>query len=297
MIEIKSFIIDGKKETGFSNNLHPVFSFVIENDDNLLKVDQIVLCVNNHEIDVSELTRYTYEFDDLEFEKEYLAKLVIQTSANVVSKELKFETPLEKWDSPFISDPTYTFKEKRVSPKVMSFKRIFSLKKDIKKARAYVTTFGVYNFYLNNQKINKEYLLPGFTSYKHQLQYQTFDITKDLKDDNELIVDVAGGWAVGSYVMTRKNRISEDKQSLSMKVVVEYVDGTKEIIYTDESWLVTTSTMYLEADLYDGENFDARKERDNFHSACVYNTKCRPNILSHYGTPIVKKCVLKPSYL
>ena len=59
MISIKRFLIDNKKGSFFSNSLHPTFTFVIENDGKLLKVDQIVLKVNGHEIDASELTRYT----------------------------------------------------------------------------------------------------------------------------------------------------------------------------------------------------------------------------------------------
>ncbi len=297
MIEIKRFNIDNKAHSRFSNDLNPLFSFVVENDDNSLKIEQILLLVNSHEIDVSDLTRYKYEFNDLIPEKEYLAKLIIKVPGKEITKELKFETPLKQWDSAFISDPLYTFKEKKISPRVMSFKKTFSSKKEIKRARVYITAFGVYNIYLNNEKINSEYLLPGFTSYKHQLQYQIFDITKNINDNNILVIDVAGGWAVGSYVMTRKNRISENKQSLSVKVVIEYFDNIKEIISTDESWLVTTSTMYLEADLYDGETYDATKERSNFHNASIYKTKCHPEILNNYGSPVVKKCILKPTYL
>ena len=296
MIKIERFVIDGKRGSVFSNDLNPTFSFVVESD-NPNDIQNIVLSVNGHDIDVSELTRYKYDFDDLEFEKEYKAKLIVKSSKEDVVSELVFETPLREWDSLFISDPKYVFKDKHISPKVMSFRKVFSLEKQVKKARAYITAFGIYNFYLNNQKINSEYLLPGFTSYKHQLQYQIFDITNTIANNNEIIVDVAGGWAVGSFVMTRKNRISEDKQSLSMKVVVEYLDGTTETFSSDETWQATTDTMYLDADLYDGENFDSTKTRTNFHDAAVYKTKCYPQILNNYGAPIVKKTILKPEYL
>ena len=297
MIAIKRFLVDGKKDCFFSNDLHPVFSFVIENDDNSIKFEQIILEVNNHLINVSELTRYKYEFDDLDYQKQYKATLSIKLENELIEKELTFETPLKEWNSSFISDPLYVFKEKRISPKVMSFKKEFNINKEVSSARAYITAFGVYNFYLNDQKINNEYLLPGFTSYEHQLQYQIFDITKAIKDNNSITVDVAGGWAVGSFVMSRKNRISENKQSLSMKVVLTFVDGSKEEINTDESWLVSTDTPYLFADLYDGEGYDANKVRSSYHPSIIYKTRCRPAILNTYGSPIICKKVLEPSFL
>ena len=297
MISIKRFLIDNKKGSFFSNSLHPTFTFVIENDGNLLKVDQIVLKVNGHEIDASELTRYTYKFDDLDYQNVYEASIKVISEEGTVSESLHFETPLKEWDTPFISDPSYSFTEKKVSPKVLSFKKEFKLKKKVKNARAYFTAFGVYNFYLNGRKVNQEYLLPGFTSYKHQLQYQIFDVASFLSEENEILFDVAGGWAVGSFVMSRKNRISEDKQSLSGKIVIAYEDGEIEVIKTDESWKVTTCTPYLYADLYDGEGFDASKDRGDFHNASIYQTRNHPALLPHYGAPIFRKEIRKPTYL
>ena len=43
---------------------------------------------------------------------------------------------------------------------------------------------------------------PGFTSYKTNLQYQTYDVTRQLGEYNTLVATVAGGWAVGSFVFT-----------------------------------------------------------------------------------------------
>lgn len=297
MMEIKRFLVDGKRDSKYVNDLHPTFSFVVDVDDYLITINQILLKINHHEIDVSSLTRYRYEFDDLKPETEYVASLKIITNKGELTKELIFETPLEKWTSLFISDPQYTFKEKNISPKVLSFKKCFDSNKKIKSAKAYVTAFGVYNFYLNNKKVNDEYLLPGFTSYKHQLQYQIFDIKEYLKNNNEIVIDVAGGWAVGSYVMNRKNRISENKQSLSFYLKIIYEDNSEEIITSDESWLVTNNTPYLSADLYDGECYNSNKVRDNYHQAKIYKTKCHPQILNMYGEPIKQTMVLKPTYL
>ena len=292
MKHIMRFLINGKSEGMVFDDLHPVFSFVIdfEKDDEIL--ESATLLVNGHHVDVKELTHYRYAFDDLKPLSTYEASLELSISGQIIKKNITFETGLFKWDSPFISDPNYIFKEKRVSPKVMSFKKNLKISKRIKRARLFVTAFGIYNLYINEHKVNQTYFAPGFTSYKHQLQYQTYDVTALLKEDNELLFDVAGGWAVGSYVMNRVNRVSENKQSLSFKMIIEYQDEQNEIIDSDESVLVTTDTPYLFADLYDGEGFDANKQRTNFHSSCIYKTRCHPQILADYGAPVIVKKTL-----
>ena len=87
--------------------------------------------------------------------------------------------------------------------------------------------------------------------------YQTYDVTKDLSEQNDINIVVSGGWAVGSFVFTRNNKLYEDKQSLLFELRVVYEDGTIEYITSDESWEVTNSSMFKMCDLYDGEIYDA----------------------------------------
>ena len=65
MNNIVRFLINGKHDCLIIDDKHPTFSFVIdfEKDDDVL--DCATLVVNDHIIDVKELTRYTYQFDDL----------------------------------------------------------------------------------------------------------------------------------------------------------------------------------------------------------------------------------------
>ena len=163
MSHITRFLINGKYDRLLIDDRHPTFSFVIDFEKDNEHLNKASLTVNNHVIDVSELTHYSYEFDDLIALSTYDAILEVEINDKVEKKIVTFETGLFKLDSPFISDPLYTFKEKHVSPKVMSFKKYIKVLKEVKRARIFVTAFGVYNFYLNNEKINKEYL--GGISY------------------------------------------------------------------------------------------------------------------------------------
>lgn len=86
---------------------------------------------------------------------------------------------------------------------------------------------------------------------------------------------MAGGWAVGSFVFTRKNRDVADRQAILCDIHVEYEDNTYEIISSDNTWEVTSSTPVLMADFYDGETYDANLEFDklNYHKASYEKIK------------------------
>ena len=300
MIEIISLSVDGRTTNIINDNKHPTISFIVDYKDEVSKIDKITLEINNHQIDVSDKTHYKYEYDDLKPFKEYKVTLTVH-SEQVITKSIMLKTGFlgNKWPYPFISNPKYIFKEKKISPNVMTFNKEFKIEKKIKKAEAYITAFGIYNFYLNDKKINKEYFLPGFTSYSHQLQYQYFDITKEIKSNNKIDIDVAGGWAIGSFVMSRKNRISDDKQSLSMFIKIIYEDNKEEIISSDNSFLVSNDTPYLYADLYDGEGFDNnfKKEYSKYNKAEIYKTRNNPNIIANYGSNVVIKKELTPKFV
>ena len=176
----------------------------------------------------------------------------------------RMETP---WKGRWISDPSYHFTEAKVSPVPMVFRKEITTNKPIARARLYATAMGIYEAELNGQKLGEQYFAPGFTSYKSYLQYQTYDITALLTGVDTLIFTVAGGWAVGSFVFTRKNRVTADRQALLAELRIEYTDGTTETIGTDATWQVSESGPVRMADLYDGEAYDATQEISDWHNA------------------------------
>ena len=170
----------------------------------------------------------------------------------------------------------------------MCFAKRLCLKKKVKKAALYATALGIYDALINGKKVSDTYFAPGFTSYKNRLTYQTYDITGLLHaGENQLFVHVAGGWAVGSFVFTRKNRISADRQALLMEFRIVYEDGSTEIIGTDESWEVSCDGCYQLADLYDGETYDATVDESNirFHKASEEQLRISPCITAQNGAP------------
>ncbi|EOR28225.1 alpha-L-rhamnosidase [Clostridium sartagoforme AAU1] len=199
------------------------------------------------------------------------------------------------WKGKWITDGSYDFPDKE-SPVPMTFCHKFDVKKKITRAWITSTALGIYELMINGEKVGEDYFAPGFTSYDHQIQYQTYDITAMLERSNLLIAIVAGGWAVGAFNYVRKNKINADRQALLCEIHIEYEDGTSEVIGTDDNWKVTEDGNYRMAEWYDGETYDARVDLDKlvWRQATVTQTTKNPNIVAQYGNSVKAQGIMKP---
>ena len=59
------------------------------------------------------------------------------------------------------------------------FKKIFNIEKTINSAKLEITAQGLYQVYLNGQKVGDAIFTPDYTQYQEYLLYQTYD-AKDL---------------------------------------------------------------------------------------------------------------------
>ena len=212
-------------------------------------------------------------------------------AASMTFETGRMETP---WKGQWITDGDYHFTEAKVSPVPMVFRREITTDKPIARARLYATAMGIYEVELNGKKLGDRYFAPGFTSYKSYLQYQTYDVTTFMTGHDTLTATVAGGWAVGSFVFTRKNRVTADRQALLAELRIEYEDGSVEVIGTDSSWQVTEDSPVRMADIYDGETYDATKETTGWHNAAPETLKITPAITAEYGAPVKAHEVMRP---
>ena len=302
MLEITKFAVEGKEKDIITDSLHPIFQYKVKSDKENDKTTHVKLECNGWIFEGSDEIFIKYNGEKFKPFKTYEAKLTVKNSyGDLATSSIIFETGYLdcQFKGKWISDPEYTFTEKKISPLPLTFKKELASKKKIKQAYAYITAFGIYDLYIGNKKINKNYFAPGFTSYAHELQYQRYDITNELTANQTLYINVAGGWAVGSFVFTRKNRISADKQALLCDIHIIYEDGTKEVIGSDESWLVSHDTPISEADLYDGEVYDARKSLDSltYHKAGFENVRLHPKLLADYSSQVIEHEIMKPVFL
>src|SRR5215216_4355794 len=61
-------------------------------------------------------------------------------------------------------------------------RREFDVRPGVQMARLYITALGVYEAQLNSSVISDHVMPSGWTSYKHRLRYQTFDVTHILHE-------------------------------------------------------------------------------------------------------------------
>ena len=66
------------------------------------------------------------------------------------------------------------------------FRKLFATEKAIEKAELQITALGVYQVEINGRRVSDFMLAPGWTSYEHRLQVQTYDVTTLLQKDNDL---------------------------------------------------------------------------------------------------------------
>ncbi len=140
------------------------------------------------------------------------------------------------------------------------FTKTFAAAKTVAKARLYATALGMYDVSLNGEKVGDLHLAPGWTSYKHRLQYQTYDITSQVAADNTIAITVGKGWYMGNLGFNAQmvNHYGTQMAALA-EIHITYTDGTSDIIATDTSWSATTGAIRY-SEIYHGETVDSTFE-------------------------------------
>lgn len=165
------------------------------------------------------------------------------------------------WSASYIAMNDIT-KEKKSHPS-QYFRNEFSTQKPVKSAKVYVTSLGVYELYMNGNKVGNDLFTPGYTSYNKRLQYQTYDVTKMLQQNNAIGAIVGDGWYRGNIGWTGDYAYYGNQLALLVQLQVNYVDGTSETIVSNDDWKASYGPI-LESDMYNGEKYDARLEMDGW---------------------------------
>ena len=159
-------------------------------------------------------------------------------------------------------------------------RKSFSLNKEVRSARMYITSHGLYQLEINGTKPNDWLFTPGWTSYNKHLQYQTYDVTKLLKKgDNAIGVTLGNGWYRGDLGWSRQRNLYGNQLGVLAQLEVEYTDGSKALIVTDKTWKFASSPILM-AEIYHGEKYDARLELPGWST---------PSFNDKSWTPVIEK--------
>ena len=299
MLRITDFTCEHLQEGCVTDRPHPRFSFAAESGRQGAVLRSAAIRVAGCEFAAGGQIDVPYAGEPLRPFTRYTAELSAEDDAGeTASARLTFETGRmgAPWAAQWITDGSYRFTEKKTSPVPLTFRRVFACKGQVESARIYATALGIYELQLNGEKVGDEFFAPGFTSYKNNLQYQVYDVTAQLQKNNALTAVVAGGWAVGAFVMNRKNRITAPRQAFLAEIRIRYADGSEEVFGTDTSWQVTREGNVRFAEFYDGETYDATVDLDkaHWHAAAVERVKIHPSIEAACGAPVRAHEVFAP---
>ncbi|MFC1601387.1 family 78 glycoside hydrolase catalytic domain [Candidatus Sumerlaeota bacterium] len=143
----------------------------------------------------------------------------------------------------------------------------FEIPQGVTKARLYVSGIGWSECYINGMKISDRVLDPCASEYGKSVYYVTHDVTQDLKTGaNAIGVWLGNGWfsepdsaGPGSDEIWRFSSRYGDSPRVMVQLDIEFADGEKLEISSDEEWR-TTGSCITQNDFYFGERYDARLE-------------------------------------
>lgn len=179
------------------------------------------------------------------------------------------------------------------------FEKEIVAQKEIQKARLYICGLGLYEASINGEKIGNEFMTPYFNGYHQWVQYQTYDITDQLKgavEKVQLSVLLGNGWFIWKREPGHKDTGHyREGWKLLAEVIVTYVDGTEEIIGTDESWSVRRSNITL-SNIYDGQQEDDTLEALPGEKA-VLTKPPKGRLEARYSVPVTAKETFTPAQI
>jgi alpha-L-rhamnosidase len=145
------------------------------------------------------------------------------------------------------------------SAPVPYLRKVFPLEKHVTRAIAKITALGLYELWINGQRVGDVQLAPGWTDYRTRLHCQEYDVTGLLRvGENVIGVKLGDGWYGGRMFITKRQFYGVNPELL-FDLSMETSEGPGMHVCSDASWKASEGAI-LSSDLYDGEDYDARQE-------------------------------------
>ncbi len=139
----------------------------------------------------------------------------------------------------------------------------FVVEGEVTHATVYVTARGLYELYVNGQRVGDHLLAPEWTEYDRRIQYQVYDVSSLLHEGpNVIAIVLADGWYAGRIGLAPppgRFIYGTSAQCLSQLEITTRSGQLRQVV-TDASWRTTDEGPVRYADILDGEVQDARRE-------------------------------------
>jgi alpha-L-rhamnosidase len=131
-------------------------------------------------------------------------------------------------------------------------------------ARLFATAHGVYEAFVNGERVGDIELTPGFSAYRSRLQVHTFDVTDLVHEgSNALGALLSDGWWRGQHGVIREIDAYGTTVGFLAELHIALSNGKTAVITTDGTWRSTPSHI-LAADLIAGEVHDLGRRVDGW---------------------------------
>jgi alpha-L-rhamnosidase len=197
----------------------------------------------------------------------------------------------EDWTARWISykdtSALHTSRKELYLPPARYYRKEFHSAGKVRRATLYASALGIYDAYVNGTRVSERMFAPGWSDYRRRAYYNTYDVTPLVqKGVNAMGAVVAEGWYSGyvgygllvGYGPNKAGRYFYGKTpALVAQLEIEFEDGRRVTIGTDETWRVATGAV-AEADILMGETYDARLEPQSWTRAGFDASKWEPAI-------------------
>ena len=139
-------------------------------------------------------------------------------------------------------------------------RRSFTVAGPVAAARLHVTALGLYEARLNGHRVGDAYLTPGWTDYDKRVLYQSYDVTGQLREGENVLGAILGdGWYCGfvGFDAKRAGAHYGSAPELLAQLDITLADGSRQRVVTDEEWTGRSADI-RHADLLMGERQDLR---------------------------------------
>lgn len=207
-------------------------------------------------------TKYFWHVEVLDKDNKLISSLISSFETGMMG--------MENWRGAWISDRNDI--NTRPAP---YFRRVFESGKQIKSARAYIVASGLYELYLNGQKVGNHRLDPMYTRFDRRNLYVTYDVTLNLRQGKNAIgVLLGNGWynhqAMAVWNFDKAPWRARPTFCLDLRIT--YTDGTSEIITSGSDWKTSLSPI-TSNNIYTAEHYDARLEQKGWNTIAFDDTK------------------------
>ncbi|MBG6236177.1 alpha-L-rhamnosidase [Pedobacter sp. CAN_A7] len=239
----------------------------------------------------------TYKGKTLQPFTRYFWSITLWNQAKKESRSVvsSFETGMmgmENWKGSWISDRN----DVNLRP-ASYFRNKITTTKKIRSARAYIAVAGLYELYLNGDKIGNHRLDPMYTRFDRRTLYVTYDITANLQQgQNAIGVLLGNGWYnhQSLAVWNFDKAPWRARPTFCLDIRITYEDGSTEVKGSGLDWKASLSPVIFNS-IYTAEHYDARLAQpgwntvdfdDQHWKGVSYRAAPSPQIVSQLMHPI-----------